>query len=100
MHTFVMITDPPPNRGERGPLAGLSGTSPIPGTAGMTLRGVLRELWRGPWIQFGTRHPTADATEHESYADVKQPRETRTHGIDNDALRSAIEQGMFHRALR
>lgn len=94
MYTLVLVTDPPPTRSDKGPLAGLAGTSPIPGTNGMTLRGVLRELWRGPWVQYAAGHPLVHATEREAYgpASADAPRCARTRGIDNDALRDAIEQ--------
>lgn len=96
MYTFVLITDPPPTRSDKGPLAGLAGTSPLPGTNGMTLRGVVRELWRGPWVQYAVQHPLVHATEREAYgpaaASEKTARVARTRGIDNDALRQAIEQ--------
>ncbi|WFD32094.1 Trafficking protein particle complex subunit BET5 [Malassezia sp. CBS 17886] len=113
MYTFVMITDPPPARSTsassllRGPLASFASTSPIPGTAGMTLRGVLTEIWRGPWIQYATRNPLIDATEREEYGTAATPTEgadaaplasstvgnvPRTRGIDNDALRAGIER--------
>lgn len=95
MYTFVLITDPPPARSDKGPLASLAGTSPIPGTNGMTLRGVVRELWRGPWVQYAAAHPLVPATEREAYTPSEKASDARcvrTRGIDNDALRSAIEQ--------
>lgn len=67
MYTFVMITDPPAGRDTKGPLANLASTSAIPGTAGMTLRGVLNEIWRGPWIQHAVHHPLVNCTERETY---------------------------------
>ncbi|WFD18583.1 Trafficking protein particle complex subunit BET5 [Malassezia caprae] len=91
MYTLVLVTDPPPTRTDKGPLAGLAGTSPIPGTNGMTLRGVLRELWRGPWAQHAAQHPLVHATEREAYGPT-DARHARTRGIDHDALRDAIEQ--------
>lgn len=99
MYTFVLITDAPPSRGDKGPLSMLAGTNPIPGTNGMTLRGVLRELWRGPWIQHGTRHPLADATERVSYTSDDAMPVPRSHGIENAALRESIEQGTWSAEL-
>ncbi|WFD04611.1 Trafficking protein particle complex subunit BET5 [Malassezia obtusa] len=112
MYTFVMITDPPPGRNAKGPLANFASTSAIPGTAGMTLRGVLHEIWRGPWVQHAAHHPLVNCTEREAYMPPLPPpkasepeaptppatraelgeRIQRTHGIDNDALRAAIEK--------
>lgn len=113
MYTFVMITDPPTQRdASKGPLGNLASSSAIPGTAGMTLRGVLNEIWRGPWIEHATRHPLVDCTERERYTPPLPPaqasapeapappqtrdelgeRVQRTHGIDNDGLRAAIEK--------
>jgi len=92
MYTLVLVTDPPPTRSDKGPLAGLAGTSPIPGTNGMTLRGVLRELWRGPWVQYAAQHPLVHATEREAYGPPADAHCARTRGIDNDALRDAIQQ--------
>ncbi|WFD44864.1 Trafficking protein particle complex subunit BET5 [Malassezia psittaci] len=119
MYTFVMITDPPPNKNARGPLANFASASAIPGSAGMTLRGVLYEIWRGPWIQYAVHHPTVNCTEREHHtpslpearanastdpsSDTNAPiapssknqlqdRLKRTQGIDNDALREAIEK--------
>lgn len=65
----------------------------------MTLRGVLRELWRGPWIQHGTRHPLADATERVSYTSDDAMPVPRSHGIENAALRESIEQGTWSAEL-
>lgn len=122
MYTFVMVTDPPPTRNVKGALANFASASAIPGTAGMTLRGVLHEIWRGPWVQYATRHPLVNCTERETYepplpapqasapdtAEAPAPappttheelgeRVRRTHGIDNDALRSAIEKRTWKR---
>ena len=116
MYTFVMISDPPPGRSGdvKGPLANSVSASTIPGTAGMTLRGVMQKLWQGPWIQHAVRHPLVDCTEREEHTavlpsaqdapnaasqDAAGSRIPRTHGIDNDALRSAIEQGMSERRV-
>ena len=90
MYTFVLITDAPPNRAEKGPHVGTPGTSPIPGTNDMTLRAVIRELWRGPWIQFAVHHPLVHATEREAL-DEHQPT-SRVRGIDNTALHTNVER--------
>ncbi|WFD00804.1 Trafficking protein particle complex subunit BET5 [Malassezia yamatoensis] len=116
MYTFVMITDPPPSKNARGPLANSASASAIPGTAGMTLRGVLYEIWRGPWVQYAVHHPTVNCTEREHHtpslpeAQANAPTDSsfqpaapssktqlqdrlkRTQGIDNDAFRDAIEK--------
>lgn len=90
MYTFVLITDATPNRAEKGPLIGTPGTSPIPGTNGMTLRTVLRELWRDPWIKYAVHHPLVHATEREAL-DEHQPA-SRVRGIDNNALHTSVER--------
>ena len=91
MYTFVLITDAPPNRAEKGPsVGGTPGTSPIPGTDDMMLRAVIRELWRGPWIQFAVHHPLVHATEREAL-DEHQPT-SRVRGIDNTALHTNVER--------
>ncbi|PKI83700.1 Trafficking protein particle complex subunit BET5 [Malassezia vespertilionis] len=70
MYTFVMITDPPPARSDAGKAlaTNLAGLNPIPGTMGMTLRGVMHELWCGPWVKYAASHPIVDCTEREAAA--------------------------------
>mgnify|MGYP001940299517 FL=1 len=98
MYTFVLITDPPPRVSDKSAFFGTPGTTTIPGTNGMNLRGVLRELWRGPWVQFGAHHPLVGATERDAFG-VQTPSSSSTsshiqrkRGIDNDALRKSIER--------
>ena len=97
MYTFVLITDKTPDRAERGPALSTPGTSPIPGTDGTTLRTVLRELWRGPWIKYAVHHPLVHATECEAL-DEHQPV-SRVRGIDNNALHTSVERVLVQHKL-
>lgn len=111
MYTFILITDPLTAASD-GRRADAAGSATIPGTSGRTLRQVIEALWRGPWVEFATRNPQVQCTEREVYtpplpeahADEAPPappanaaelgeRIQRTRGIDNDALRTGIEQG-------
>lgn len=123
MYTFVLITDPPaaPETPVRNQLAHLASSSAI-SSSGNTLRGVLTDIWRGPWAQVAAQHPTIDCTEREertaplpaSLPDMEeeeQPeapaaqaadaseRVPRTRGIESEALRTSIEQVLVQHQL-
>lgn len=104
MYTFVLITDPTPvpaYKPATAPAAytGTPGTSAIPDTNAMNLRGVVRELWRGPWIKFASHHPLVDATERNALGPGPSERVERTHGIDNNALHSGVERVLMQYKL-
>ncbi|GAC92972.1 hypothetical protein PHSY_000532 [Pseudozyma hubeiensis SY62] len=128
MYTFVILTDPVPppssipSRNTEGysignASAALSGRSSfgtgggIPGTGGMSLKGVLLQIYRGPWVDSVVKNPLLRALEREERvvepsedADersdaaklevVRESRLERTHGIDTDAFRESLEKGM------
>ncbi|KAL9935091.1 hypothetical protein V8E36_006167 [Tilletia maclaganii] len=91
------------------------GAGGIPGTGGMSLRGVLLQIWKGPWLEFVARNGLARSLERESYAldaaqippaiypptgtvpnkeqaaSVSPWRIPRVTGVDSDAFREAVE---------
>lgn len=126
MYTLVIVTDPVPppssipSRTSEGfaigsASAALSGRSSfgtgggIPGTGGMSLKGVLLQIYRGPWVDGVVRNPLLRALEreerivepdadahnpaHAGVAVVSERRIDRTHGIDTDAFREGLEKG-------
>lgn len=133
MYTFVILTDPVPppstipSRNSEGysignASAALSGRSSfgtgggIPGTGGMSLKGVLLQIYRGPWVDNVVKNPLLRALEREERlvepnedaydcADaaklklVDESRLTRTHGIDTDAFREGLEKVLSQNKL-
>lgn len=123
MYTFVILTDPVPppssipSRGKEGYSVGVNtpalasragfGTGGgIPGTGGMSLKGVLLQIYRGPWVDNVSRNPLSKAlereervvepdadTDHVNITVTKDGRLDRLAGIDNDAFREGIERG-------
>lgn len=127
MYTFVILTDPVPppssipSRSSEGysignASAALSGRSSfgtgggIPGTGGMSLKGVLLQIYRGPWVDNVVKNPLLRALEREERivepnqdaADnpdatkinvIQESRLERTHGVDTDAFRESLEKG-------
>lgn len=127
MYTFVILTDPVPppssipSRTSEGysigsASAALSGRSSfgtgggIPGTGGMSLKGVLLQIYRGPWVDNVVRNPLLRALEREErIVDpnedaqddanaakinlVAESRLERTQGVDTDAFRESLEKG-------
>lgn len=123
MYTFVILTDPVPppssipSRSNEGYSVGVStpaiasragfGTGGgIPGTGGMSLKGVLLQIYRGPWVDNVSRNSLLKALEREErsvdpVADIddtsitvtKEGKIDRVEGIDNDAFREGIERG-------
>lgn len=137
MYTFVILTDPVVspsaipgaaggNRasnegysiGSAGPASGRSfGTGGgIPGTGGMSLKGVLLQIYRGPWVDTVVKNPLSRALEREERVvepdqdfdeeegdgageKIKVTRERRverSQGIDTDAFRESLEKGKSH----
>lgn len=126
MYTFVILTDPVPppssipSRNSEGysignASAALSGRSSfgtgggIPGTGGMSLKGVLLQIYRGPWVDNVVKNPLLRALEREQRIVepnqdaldspgaatlnlVRESRLDRTHGIDTDAFREGLEK--------
>lgn len=121
MYTFVILTDPVPppssipSRANEGYSVGVNtpaiasragfGTGGgIPGTGGMSLKGVLLQIYRGPWVDNVSRNSLLKALEREersvepsadqpTIAVTKEGRLGRVQGIDNDAFREGIERG-------
>ena len=127
MYTFVILTDPVPSpssipsRNSEGysignASAALSGRSSfgtgggIPGTGGMSLEGVLLQIYRGPWVDNVVKNPLLRALEREERIVepnpdaqdsvdidkvnvVRESRLDRTHGIDTEAFRQGLEKG-------
>ncbi|SAM81734.1 related to BET5-component of the TRAPP complex [Ustilago bromivora] len=126
MYTFVILTDPVPppssipSRNSEGysignASAALSGRSSfgtgggIPGTGGMSLKGVLLQIYRGPWVDNVVKNPLLRALEREERIVepnqdaqdnpgaakinvVRKVRSERTHGVDTDAFRESLEK--------
>ncbi|ETS61668.1 hypothetical protein PaG_04166 [Moesziomyces aphidis] len=132
MYTLVIVTDPVPppssipSRTSDGfaigsASAALSGRSSfgtgggIPGTGGMSLKGVLLQIYRGPWVDGVVRNPLLRAFEREErivdpdadahnpaqagVAVVSERRIDRTHGIDTDAFREGLEKVLVQNKL-
>ncbi|KAJ9475148.1 hypothetical protein PHBOTO_005200 [Pseudozyma hubeiensis] len=133
MYTFVILTDPVPppssipSRNTEGysignASAALSGRSSfgtgggIPGTGGMSLKGVLLQIYRGPWVDSVVKNPllralereervvepSEDADERPDAAKLEVARESRlerTHGIDTDAFRESLEKVFLQNKL-
>ncbi|TKY86424.1 hypothetical protein EX895_004573 [Sporisorium graminicola] len=133
MYTFVILTDPVPppssipSRNSEGysignASAALSGRSSfgtgggIPGTGGMSLKGVLLQIYRGPWVDNVVKNPLLRGLEREERvvepnpdahdsADaaklnvVRESRLDRTHGIDTDAFREGLEKVLLQNKL-
>ncbi|GAC71302.1 40S ribosomal protein S4 [Moesziomyces antarcticus T-34] len=132
MYTLVIVTDPVPppssipSRTSDGfaigsASAALSGRSSfgmgggIPGTGGMSLKGVLLQIYRGPWVDGVVRNPLLRALEreecivepdadahnpaHAGVAVVSERRIDRTHGIDTDAFREGLEKVLVQNKL-
>lgn len=131
MYTFVILTDPVPppssipTRNSEGysianASAALSGRSSfgtgggIPGTGGMSLKGVLLQIYRGPWVDNVVKNPllralereerivepNLDAEEQDSLSEAQEKikllsekRLDRTQGVDTDAFREGLEKG-------
>nr|CDI52962.1 uncharacterized protein BN887_01371 [Melanopsichium pennsylvanicum 4] len=122
MYTFVILTDPvpPPSsippRNSQGYIIGnasaaLSGRSSfgtgggIPGTGGMSLNGVLLQIYRGPWVDNVVKNPLLSTLEREQRVvepdeddgEVKLIRENRLdrmYGIDTDAFREGLQKAV------
>ncbi|PWZ02130.1 hypothetical protein BCV70DRAFT_198408 [Testicularia cyperi] len=133
MYTFVILTDPvpPPSTipsrasdgysisGSSAALSGRSGFGTgggIPGTGGMSLKGVLLQIYRGPWVDNVVKNPLTRALEREEraieptpYVDntshaprfqvTKETKLDRLQGIDTDAFREAIEKVLAQNKL-
>ncbi|EST08483.1 Sybindin-like protein [Kalmanozyma brasiliensis GHG001] len=129
MYTFVLVTDPVappssiPNRASEGysignASAALSGRAAfgtgggIPGTGGMSLKGVLLQIYRGPWVDCVVRNPLLRALEREervvqpnedaektTFDVVRDGRLERSHGIDTDAFRESLEKVLSQNKL-
>lgn len=130
MYTFVILTDPVPppssipTRSSEGysignASAALSGRSSfgtgggIPGTGGMSLKGVLLQVYRGPWVENVVKNPllralereervvepNQDAEEEASAVDkiklVRESRLDRTQGVDTDAFREGLGKSTY-----
>lgn len=98
MYTFVLLTDPvsPPVRagaGGRGSGSGAgdgqgysigSGGGGIPGTGGMSLPGVLKQIAAGPWVEWVVKNPAMDflggGLETEEIEDVDLDEEEQERG--------------------
>lgn len=132
MYTFVLLTDPvqPPSRGLPGSTSGsqirsgdststtsLSGGG-IPGTGGMSLVGVLKQLVAGPWVEWVVKNPAMgesfgngleweemldqeiedeDQKDDEEGSGLKSEmkRGERRRGVDSDGFRRAVEAGEY-----
>lgn len=142
MYTFVILTDPVPspspipggNRNSSNEGYSIGNASAgrsafgtgggIPGTGGMSLKGVLLQIYRGPWVDNVVKNPLLrglereervvepdqDAEEEGNEAGerikvVRESRIDRTQGVDTDAFRESLEKGthsitaVFHRCL-
>ncbi|CBQ72379.1 conserved hypothetical protein [Sporisorium reilianum SRZ2] len=133
MYTFVILTDPVPppssipSRASEGysignASAALSGRSSfgtgggIPGTGGMSLKGVLLQIYRGPWVDSVVKNPLLRALEREErvvepspdaldggdvakLGVVRESRLERSHGIDTDAFRESLEKVLLQNKL-
>ena len=129
MYTFVILTDPVPppssipGRSSEGysignASAAVSGRSSfgtgggIPGTGGMSLKGVLLQIYRGPWVDNVVKNPLLRALEREErvvepnqdaeddsdaamFTLVRDARLERSRGIDTDAFREGLEKGTY-----
>ncbi|EPQ29315.1 uncharacterized protein PFL1_03070 [Pseudozyma flocculosa PF-1] len=141
MYTFVILSDPVPppssipSRSSDGysigtPTAtGRSGFGTgggIPGTGGMSLKGVLMQIYRGPWVEHVARNPLLTGLEREAReveaidgdeaedddvgdADpdafvarlrvLKDGKLDRSEGVDSDAFRDGIERVLAQNKL-
>ncbi|KAK0547393.1 Trafficking protein particle complex subunit BET5 [Tilletia horrida] len=68
-YTFVLLTDPipPPSTSTPTSVSTANSGGGIPGTGGMSLRGVLLQIWKGPWLEFVARNALSLSLERESY---------------------------------
>ncbi|KAN0064643.1 Trafficking protein particle complex subunit BET5 [Thecaphora frezii] len=98
----------------------------IPGTGGMSLKGVLMQIYRGPWVEYVARNPLLTGLEREqreveatldedsdddegdelgaTQAAVKlklvsEAKVGRSEGVDSDAFRDGIERVLAQNKL-
>ncbi|PWN52721.1 hypothetical protein IE53DRAFT_384820 [Violaceomyces palustris] len=128
MYTFVILTDPIPppssisaggrsseaysigSSGGGGPRSTFGTGGGIPGTGGMSLKGVLLQIWKGPWLDSVTRNPLMEKggvereeRQVEQAEDLlEQPRTFRMQretGIDCQAFREGVERVLTQNKL-
>lgn len=134
MYTFVILTDPVPppssipTRSSDGysiasTRSGFGTGGGIPGTGGMSLKGVLMQIYRGPWVEHVARNPLLTGLEREhrlveplddddddddnddddkqqsgletAIRVASQGKVDRIEGVDSDGFRQGLERGKF-----
>ncbi|KDN41430.1 hypothetical protein K437DRAFT_258273 [Tilletiaria anomala UBC 951] len=63
-----------------------SAAGTIPGTGGVTLKSVLVNIWKGPWVQHVARNPLCQSGLERSV------QAERAAGVDSDGFRDAVEK--------
>lgn len=59
----------------------------------MSLKGVLLQIWRGPWNEFVAKNPLLEGMDRLGEASDGTTKMERREGVDNDAFREAVERG-------